>query len=76
VFYSFPVKYREVHTFVDQCTAGCEVDTYFANESICLLADNVRNEVVTIHRSHEVLKMLSLYMQTFLALAEDVLITL
>jgi hypothetical protein len=35
--------------------------TNFADESVCLLPDNVRNEVVTIHRSQEVLKMLSLY---------------
>jgi hypothetical protein len=33
-----------------------------ANESLCLLEDNVWNEVVTIHSSKEVLKMLSLYM--------------
>jgi hypothetical protein len=39
-----------------------------------VLADNIRNEVVTIHRSQEVLKMLSLYMQTFLAPVEEVLI--
>jgi hypothetical protein len=49
-------------------TGGCEVHTNFADESICLLAGNVRNEVVTIHRSQAALKMLSLYMQTFLAL--------
>jgi hypothetical protein len=30
----------------------------FDDESICLLADNIQNEVVTIHRS-QVLKMLS-----------------
>jgi hypothetical protein len=47
----------EVITFVDQfmalcftaqcnrCTDGCEIYTNFANESICLLADNVWNEV-------------------------------
>jgi hypothetical protein len=40
----------------DRCIAGCEADTNFADESICMLADNVRNEVVTIHRSQEVLK--------------------
>jgi hypothetical protein len=33
----------------------------FADESTCLTADNAWNEVVTIHRSQEVLKMLSLY---------------
>jgi hypothetical protein len=46
----------------DRCTAGCEVHTNFADESGCLMADNVRNEVVVIYRSQEVLKMLSLYM--------------
>jgi hypothetical protein len=45
----------------DRLTAGCEAHTNFADESICLLADNVHNEVVTIHRSQEVLKMLFLY---------------
>jgi hypothetical protein len=25
------------------------------------LADNIRNEVVTIHRSHEVMRILSIY---------------
>jgi hypothetical protein len=43
----------------------------FANESACLTADNIWNEVVTdsilnevltIHRSQEVLQMLSFYM--------------
>jgi hypothetical protein len=54
----------------DRCTAGCEADTNFVGESICLLADNFRNEVVTIHRSQEEFKMLSLYTWTFLALAK------
>jgi hypothetical protein len=45
-----------------------------ANESICLLADNVRNEVVTILKSQVVLKMMSLYIQIFLTLAEEVLL--
>jgi hypothetical protein len=39
-----------------------------------LLADNIQNEVVTIHRSQEMLKMVTLYTQTFLSLAEEVLI--
>jgi hypothetical protein len=73
VSYSFPVKYREVVTFVDWCTTSCEVDTYFVDEPICLLADNIQNEVVTTYRS-QVLKMLSVYMQTFLAPVEEVLI--
>jgi hypothetical protein len=46
----------------------------FADESICVLANSVRNEVVTIHRSQVVLKMLSHYMYTFLAPAQVILI--
>jgi hypothetical protein len=51
----------EVLTIVDRFTAlpftvrcitsGCEAHTNFADESICLLTDDVRNEVGTIHRS-------------------------
>jgi hypothetical protein len=62
--------YREDFYFVDRfhgsalhsdrCAAGCEAHMNFADESACLTADNVRNEVVTIHRS-QMLKMLSLY---------------
>jgi hypothetical protein len=44
----------------DRGAACREVHTNFADESACLMAYNVRNEVVTIHRSQEVLKM-SLY---------------
>jgi hypothetical protein len=58
----------------NQCTAGCEKDTNFADESVYLLAANFRNEVVTIHRSQEVLQMLYLYMQLLLPPAEEVLI--
>jgi hypothetical protein len=32
-----------------------------------MLADNIQNEVVIIHRSQKILKMPSLYTQTFLA---------
>jgi hypothetical protein len=35
----------------DRCTAGCEEHTKFADKSICLLTDNMRDEVVTIHIS-------------------------
>jgi hypothetical protein len=52
----------------DQCTAGCVVHTNFADESAFLTADNIWNEVVTMHRSQEVLKMLSLYTEIFLQL--------
>jgi hypothetical protein len=65
-------NYREDSYFVDwfhgsllhgdQCTTGCTAYMNFADESACLTPNNVRNEVVTIHRSQEVLKMLSLYM--------------
>jgi hypothetical protein len=69
-----PIRGFELHG--DWCTVSCEVHTNFADESIRLLADDVRNEVVTIHRSQEVLKMLSSYMQTFLAPVEEVLLYL
>jgi hypothetical protein len=45
----------------DQYTAGCKAHTNFADELVYLTADNARNELVKIHRSQEVLKMLSLY---------------
>jgi hypothetical protein len=42
--------------------AACrEAHTNFADESAYLTTDNIRNEVVTIHRSQKMLKMLSLY---------------
>jgi hypothetical protein len=65
---------RDAALHGDRRTAGCDADTKFADESICLLADNFRNEVVTIHKSQVALKMLSLYKYTFLAPAEMVLI--
>jgi hypothetical protein len=58
--------YREDFYFVDRFYysalhgdrgAACsEKHTNFADESACLTADNIRNEVVAIHRSQEVLK--------------------
>jgi hypothetical protein len=42
-----------------RCSACCEAYINFADESACLTADSVRKKVVTIHRSQEVLKMLS-----------------
>jgi hypothetical protein len=45
----------------DRCAAGCEAHTNFSDESACLTADNVRNQIVTIHISQEVLKMLFFY---------------
>jgi hypothetical protein len=57
---------RDSHPFWlfhgNRLTAGCEAHTDFDDESICMLADNVWNEVVTIHRLQEVLQMLSPYM--------------
>jgi hypothetical protein len=62
--------YREYFYFVDRfhgsalhgcrCADCCEAHTNFADESACLTADNIWNEVVTIQRSQEVLKMLSI----------------
>jgi hypothetical protein len=64
-------RYRDDFYFVDRFHgsalhgdrgAACrEANTIFFDESARLTADNVQNEVVTIHRSQEVLKMLSLY---------------
>jgi hypothetical protein len=52
----------------DRCAAFREEHTNFADVSACLTADNVRNKVVTIHGSQEVLKMLSLYTQISFAI--------
>jgi hypothetical protein len=46
----------------DRCTAGCEAHTTSADESACLTADNIRNEVAAIHRLQEMPQMLSIYM--------------
>jgi hypothetical protein len=63
--------YREDFYFVDRfhasahhgdrCITGCEAHTNLADESACQMADNVRNDVVTIHRSPEMLNMLAPY---------------
>jgi hypothetical protein len=45
----------------NQGVACCAAHTNFSDESACLTADDIQNEVVIIHRSQEVLKMLSLY---------------
>jgi hypothetical protein len=53
----------------DRCTAGREAHANFASDSACLMVDNIRNEVVTIHRSQVVLKMpSSLHLDIFLQL--------
>jgi hypothetical protein len=64
-------KYREDFYFVDRFHgsalhgdrgAACrEAPMNFADESARMMADNVRNEVVTIHRQQTVLKMFFLY---------------
>jgi hypothetical protein len=55
-FYSLPrVHGSALHG--GRCTVGREADADFAIKSICLMADNIRNEVLTIHISQEVLKM-------------------
>jgi hypothetical protein len=67
---SYPL-YRDDFYFVDRFhDSACykvinvllaEWHTNSADESACLIVDNIQNKVVTIHRSQEVLKMLSLY---------------
>jgi hypothetical protein len=50
----------------DRCAPCREAHANVVDESACLTADNVWNEVVTIHRSQVVLKMLySLYVDIF-----------
>jgi hypothetical protein len=44
-----------------RCAVCYEAHTNFADESVCLTADNVRNEAVTVHIPQDVLKMLALY---------------
>jgi hypothetical protein len=41
---------------------------HFADKLACMMPNNVWNEVVTIHSSQEVLKMLSLYTYMFFAI--------
>jgi hypothetical protein len=53
----------------NRCTAGGKAHANFVNESACLMVDNIQNELVTIHRSQDVLKMLSyLHVDIFLQL--------
>jgi hypothetical protein len=49
----WPVHCSALHG--DGCTTGCQAHMNCADESICLLADNVQNEVVINHKSQEVL---------------------
>jgi hypothetical protein len=65
------MKYRDDFYFVGRFHGSalhgyrgavcCETHTNFADESACLTADYVRNDVVAIHRLQEVLKMLSIH---------------
>jgi hypothetical protein len=72
--------YREVLTFVDQFTATIappaarRIRILQINQCACLPINF--GIVVTIHRSQEVLKVLSLYMKAFLAPANEALIHL
>jgi hypothetical protein len=68
IVYLYTHIYREVLTFVDRFTALCFTATGAppAAKRIRILpmnqlADNVRNQVATIHKSQVVLKILYLY---------------
>jgi hypothetical protein len=61
LFWPVPRLCTSRHRF----TAGWKAHTNFADESAWLTADNVRSEAVTILRSQEELKMLSLYTLIF-----------
>jgi hypothetical protein len=66
VLQTFTGIYREILTFAEWFTALRFTATGASQEAKCIQIlpmnqHNVRNEVVTIHRSQEVLKMLSLY---------------
>jgi hypothetical protein len=41
----------------NRCTAGRKAHANIVDESTCLMANDIHNEVVTIHRSQEVMKM-------------------
>jgi hypothetical protein len=70
--------YKEDFYFVDRihdsalhgnwCTASYEEHANFADKSACLMANNIWNEVVTIHRSQKVFKTLSLCIWIFFAI--------
>jgi hypothetical protein len=60
--FHFVDQFHDSALHSDWCIAGCKAHNNFADESACLMADNIWNEVVTIHRSQEALKMLSFYM--------------
>jgi hypothetical protein len=68
--------YREIFPFIDWLMAlyfKATVHRHLGGESVGLMAD-VKNEVVTIQSSQQMLKMLYLDMQTFLSLAEEDLV--
>jgi hypothetical protein len=56
---------------VTRAPPAFEEHTNFTDESACLTADIVGNEVVTIHRSQNVFKMLSLYMSQLIVSLKD-----
>jgi hypothetical protein len=47
--HSVPAKYYNSAPHGDRCTAGCEACTNFLDQSACLMADNVPNEVKFLH---------------------------
>jgi hypothetical protein len=72
VLYVYPkLIYKRIFTLLTGSTAlhfmttrgatDCKAHTNFANELSCLMASNIYNEVVSIHRSQEVLKRPFLY---------------
>lgn len=52
-----PLRVHSSALLGEQCAACGEANAEFADESACLMVENIRNEVVTIQRSLEVLKM-------------------
>jgi hypothetical protein len=55
IFYSLDEFMAVLHS--NRCTASCEAHANSVDESACLMANNSWNEVITIHRAYEMLKM-------------------
>lgn len=77
---TYIITYRDVlvHTsapYDKWCTTTCEVNTNFAAESVSLMAHNIWDDVITLHKSPILQKMLYPYMQTFLMLVKEVLLS-
>jgi hypothetical protein len=58
----------------DSCTTGCEAQMNFDVESVCLLADNVQNELVSNSQITESSENGGLLHKTFIEPMEGVLI--